>query len=308
MLVTKTRTDVRLKLMFILLLTLSAVVITGIAVAAPAPGLETLQAYRRIQCSLEDNTPAVYGWNGSTYSRVPGEPDKLIFKVTGMNIRQCVTVNDPDLGVGFRMVSREILLYQDPKTGEILDTWENPWTDEEVDVIQVENDPVNQRPMFEKGRDGKALVLPIQVNGTQWWMTAAVPLFYNNPLGGDYQEYVGNIYHATEMFNFFGNSKDLAMDAGDTSDIHIGWVRISDWLPWMKMRGRAGSLYFHTAGRKLESFEDLPDIMKNFIDEKYPKYREAPPVDDTRPNETSWTYFKKIFDAQDKDKSESGGH
>jgi hypothetical protein len=282
------------------MLTLGTMLMSSFAMAVPAPGLETLQAYRRVQCSLEDNTPAVYGWNGSTYSRVPGEPDKLLFTVTGMNIRQCVTVNDPERGTGFRMVSREILLYQDPQTGEILDTWENPWSGKTVEVIQVENDPVNQRPMYEKGPDGSPLVLPFTISGNQWWMTSAVPLFYTNALGGDYQPYVGNMYHATEMFNFFGDTRDLAMQAGDTSAIRIGWVRISDWLPWMEMRGRSGILYFHTAGRKLNSFEDLPDIMKDFIDTNYPKYREAPPVDDTRPNVTSWTYFKKVLDARKK--------
>ncbi len=48
----------------------------------PKPGEESMLAFRRIQCSVEDNKPVVYGWNGSTYSRVPGEPDRLLFKVT----------------------------------------------------------------------------------------------------------------------------------------------------------------------------------------------------------------------------------
>jgi len=307
---TKTGTRIGLNMIITLMVTLGSVLITSVAMAMPAPGLETLQAFRRMQCSLEDNTPAVYGWHGKTYSRVQGEPDKHIFNVTGMNIRQCITVNDPKRGEGFRMVSREILLYQDPKTNEILRTWENPWTGEEVEVIQIENDPVNQRPFYEKNPDGKPLVMPFSIQNEHYWLTSAVPLFYTNPLGGDYQPYVGNMYHATEMFNFFGDVRDLKMDAGDTSEVRIGWVRISDWLPWMKMRGRVGTLYFHTAGRKLESFEDLPDIMKDFIDNEYPKYREAPPVDDDRPNETSWTYFKKVFDARDEGKSKKsgGGH
>jgi len=277
----------------LLLITLAAPVVAQAAL--PAPGAETLQAFRRIQCSLVDEKPTVYGWNGATYSRVPGEPDRLLFKVTGMNIRACTTVNDPEKGVGMRMVSREILLYLDPVTGEILQTWENPWTGETVDVIQIENDPVNQRPMFTTGRDGQPLTMPFQSIGDQWWMTSTIPLFYENVLSGDFQDYIGAKYHATEMFNFFGDVNDLRMDAGDTANIRIGWERISDWLPWMKMRGRVGILYFHTAGRKLENFEQLPEIMKNFIDTKYPKYREPPPVDDQRPNETSWTYFKKVL-------------
>jgi len=277
--------------------------------AAPEPGLEALKASRRIQCSLQDETPATYGWTGTVFSRVPGERDKLLFKVTGMNIRQCVTVKDPKRGEGYRMVSREILLYQDPVTGELIDTWENPWTGETVGVIHVENDPVNQPPSFEKNRDGSPMVLPVQSIGNQWWMSAPIPLFYNNPLGGDYQKFVGGTYHATEMFNFMGHTDDLKLDAGDSSDIHIGWVRISDWLPWMEMRGRAGIMYFHTAGRKLDSFDQLPKIMLDFIDERYPKYREAPPVDDDRPNETSWTYFKKVLDERGaKETGNARGH
>ena len=82
------------------------------AIAAPEPGLESLLAYRRIQCTVADEVPVVYGWTGSTYSRVRGEPDRRLFKLTGMNIRQCVTVNDPKLGVGFRMVTREVMIYR----------------------------------------------------------------------------------------------------------------------------------------------------------------------------------------------------
>lgn len=282
-----------------LALLLSAIAATAQA-APPEPGLETVQALRRIQCSLEDEKAVTYGWNGAAYSRVPGERDRMLFRVVGMNIRQCATVEDADKGQGFRMVSREILLYLDPASGEILETWDNPWTGETVDVIQIENDPVNQPPMYEIGRDGKPSVMPFQVSGDQWWLTMTIPLFYNNSLGGSFQDYIGGKYHATEMFNFFGGVEDLRLDTGDTAAVHVGWERISDWLPWMKMGSRSGVVYFHTAGRKLEDFEDLPDIIKDFIDEEYPKYREAPPVDDNRPNETSWSYFKKVLSETDK--------
>ena len=264
------------------------------AADAPAPGADSVQAFRRIQCSLQDGQPAVYGWTGRAYSRVPGEPDRLLFAVDGMNVRQCGTVNDPDKGTGFRLVTKEILLYRDPKTGEVLDQWKNPWTGETVGVLHVANDPVNQRPLFATGRDGEPFSMPFNIIGNQWWLTSTIPLFYKNSLGGEYQDYVGGKYHATEMFNFMGDTADLAPDASDTANIRVGWVRISDWMPWMKMRGRAGIIYFHTAGRKLESFDQLPDVMKNEIATNYPGYDAPPPLDDDRPNETSWTYFKKI--------------
>jgi len=59
------------------------------------PGSGYLKASRKITCSLEDNKPIVYWWYGSMYSRVQGEKDRLLFKVEGMNIRQCATIEDP---------------------------------------------------------------------------------------------------------------------------------------------------------------------------------------------------------------------
>ena len=78
------------------------------------PGKGYLTASRKITCSLKDNQPIVYWGYGRAYSRVPGERDKLLFRVEGMNIRQCATIEDDKRGLGFRMVSRELLFYQDP--------------------------------------------------------------------------------------------------------------------------------------------------------------------------------------------------
>jgi hypothetical protein len=210
-----------------------------------------------------------------------------------MNIRSCATVSDPKRGTGWRLVSRELLFYTDPKSGELLRKWKNPWTGAEVDVLQTANDPVNQRPSFPISADGKPATWDATTVGNSWWMTLTVPLFYTNPLAGDYQRYVGGAYHATEMFNFFGTVDDMTDPKRHTAAITVGWVRIANWLPWMEMGDRAGMIYIHAAGRKLDNFSQLPEVMRKEIDANYPAWRSPPPVDDARPNETSWTYFRK---------------
>jgi hypothetical protein len=251
-----------------------------------------LAAMRRIQCSLKDGEVVTWWWNGWAYSRVPGEPDRTLFAVEGMNIRQCGPLGDARDG-SFKMVTREILLYKDPKTGEVLRSWDNPWTGKQVKVVHVSNDPVNQR-IGATDRAGRPFRLPLTVNAGQWWYTSTVPLLYRNPLGGDYQDYVGGKYHATEMFNFFGDVDALANPRRASAPVSIGWVRMSSWLPWMEMGDRTGLIYFHTAGRKLERFEDLSETMKAEIRLNYPAYAAPPALDDERPNETSWTYFRKV--------------
>lgn len=257
---------------------------------------DNLAAMRKIQCSLKDGEAVTWYWNGYAYSRVPGEPDRTLFAVEGMNIRQCGPLGGATDG-SFKMVTREVLLYKDPKTGAVLRTWDNPWTGKQVKVVHVTNDPVNQR-IGATDRAGRPFQLPLVVNGNQWWLTSTVPLLYRNPLGGDYQDYVGGKYHVTEMFNFFGDVDELANPRRAAVNARVAWVRISSWLPWMEMGDRVGLIYFNTAGRRLERFEDMPESMKAEIRANYPIYAAPPPLDDERPNETSWTWFRKVTPAQ----------
>ena len=62
------------------------------------------------------------------------------------------------------------------------------------------------------------------------------------------------------------------------------------------MSGREGIIYMHTAGQKINSWDELSEIMKSEIKKNYPKYDKPPPLDDNRKNETSWTVFKKTME------------
>ncbi len=258
---------------------------------------DALTINRKIGCSTVDGEPITYWWHGRAYSRRMGERDKLLFAVEGMNVRACTGFSDPEKGDGYKLVSREILLYKDPKTGEVLSKWENPWTGEVVDVLHVANDPVNFTAT-KIGRDGNPATFRGDMLGDRWWQTFEAPLWYPNPLAGEYQKEIGGTYHATEMFNFFGDVDSLLDPNTTTAEVQVGWARMSDWLPWMMMNGRDGVIYMHTAGRKLDSWDDLSETMKAEIAEHYPDYVGPPPADDPRPNETSWIYYKKIRDGE----------
>jgi Protein of unknown function (DUF1838) len=257
----------------------------------PAVPADALEISKRVQCGTADGVPAVYHFGGKVYSRIAGEPDRVLFLAEGMNVRQCVAVTDPVKGKGYRLVSREILLYLDPKTGEVLRKWNNPFTGETVDVMHVHNDPVNSRPSFADGRpstlrrEGRYLLMPLEA-----------PLFYKNVLAGEYQEYVGGDYHAMEIFNFFMDANEMLDTKNPTAYPGVSWQRISYWLPWMKMRGRTGTLIFTAMGAKLKSFDDLPKVIKDEIALNYPTYTTPPPGDDARPNDTTWTVFKRQID------------
>ena len=267
----------------------------------PAKPEDALLLNRKMTCSLEDGQTVIHWWRGSMLSRVPGEPNRLLFNVHGMNMRQCRVKQDPVRGFCYRSVSREVMFYLDPVTNEMARRWKSPWSNEEVDVVHVANDPVNARDWYcSRDKDGKPVDRSDNLTFKDDLLLeggGAARLFYKSPLAGEYQDYVGGTYHAME----FGTSAALASEALDATDSElqdtlISWVRISRWLPWMKMGDRDGLVVFHTAGMRLDDWEQLPEVVRREVDTRYPSYKAPPPLDDLRPNETSWTVFKKFID------------
>jgi hypothetical protein len=166
-----------------------------------------------------------------------------------------------------------------------------------VDVVHVANDPVNGE-FWPKSAEGAPTQWRGMTIGDQWFLTTTAPLFYANPLGGAFQAEVGGAYHATEMFNFSGDLADLRDMKRSGASVRVGWVRLSDWLPWMRMGGREGLVYMHTAGRKLTRWEDVSPLMRGEVEARYATFREPPPVTDRRPNETSLSAYRKLREAE----------
>ncbi|QLC23080.1 DUF1838 family protein [Parasphingopyxis sp. CP4] len=303
-----------------LTLACATMALAGMGMAAEARTLDpnvpedAVEISKRLQCGEADGEPAVYYWSGRGYSRVRGERDRHVFNLEGMNIRQCVSVTDPERGTGYRQVSREIMLYTDPETGEVLREWENPWTGETVPVMHVANDPVNMRaPNFPVGRDGSPYSISTYRQIGDWVLIPfEVPLFYTNPLGGDYQEYVGNMYQAMEIFDFAARADDILDTDNATAYPTVSWVRVAAWLPWMRMRSREGQMIFNAVGSKLRGgYDELPEVLRNEIEANYPEYTAPPPGDDARPNATTWTVFRQMIDemrAAEGEDSPAAGH
>lgn len=275
---------------------------------------DAVEITKRVQCPADGQDTVVYEFSGNIYSRVRGQRDKLLFKAVGMNVRRCAEVTDPQRGTGYRLTSREILLYLDPETGEVLRNWENPWTGETVEVIHIANDPVNSRPFYPYAADGTPFTLDTMRFQGDWALwKSEIPLWYPNPLAGDYQEYIGGTYHSMEVFDF-AMRKERLLDTANYATAYpsISWVRLSRWMPWMKMEDANGTIVFNAMGTKLENgLEGLPQVMLDEIALNYPEYVTAPPADDSRPNATTWTVTKAWIDARreaEAQKATAAGH
>jgi len=267
---------------------------------------DALKATRKVQCSLQDAVPTVLSWSGKVYSHIQGVADQHLFNTEAFSIRNCKTYEDDTRGYGFRIIAREIVLFLDPETNEILRTWDNPWTGEELEVMHIANDPMSLPfPFYALSKDGK----PHRFEGTLLddlvSITSEKVLFYENPLGGPYQDFVGGQYHAFELFQFFMPTDELLNATNDeVMTLSMSNARVGPWMPWMKMGGRTGQLIFQGAGRKIESFDNLSDRLKTEVRTNYPRFENPPALDDFRPMANSWVGFKNEMESRAKETAE----
>ncbi|MEE8307200.1 MAG: DUF1838 family protein [Gammaproteobacteria bacterium] len=284
--------------MLIRLIALIGLVLAGsvaLSEEVTVKGADAFAVMRKMTCGTLDVGVPRYGiFEGRVYSRVPGEKDRHLFNLLGINTRQCASVRDPKRGDGFRSVSREIMMYLDKETGEPADEWANPFTGQTVEVVHVANDPVNMRaPRYEKDADGKRGSVTVRRYGPLTASSGEVPLFYLNPLGGEFQDYVGGRYHAMEIFNtFYPTDELLDSELRSLSQSNISWVRVAQWLPWMTMGDKPGIMIFNATG--FSTFEQslIPGNLMEILESRYPEYLTPPPLADDRVNETSWTVFR----------------
>ena len=76
------------------------------------------------------------------------------------------------------------------------------------------------------------------------------------------------------------------------SQLRLGWDRIGQWLPWMKMGGRAGYLIYSASGSKVNGLAELPQLLQDEINTRLPLYKQAPKAFLDGEDMTSWLYFQ----------------
>jgi hypothetical protein len=248
--------------------------------------VDNLKAFVKARTSLVDSQEVIFYCKGLIYSYIPDERGKAIMGFEMYNIAKSIKTDE-----GYTMLTREMLVYTDPDSGKILTVWKNPWTKEAVEVIPVWNDPVNQR-FPQKGWYIDYMML----GKDRICMNSDIFLYYPSPLKK--AEFPDNsrsdMYQACELFNFFASKSELDDPKVQCANAEITWNRFSDFLPWMKMGSKPGQLCYVGRGYKItEGFKGLPKKLQDYVMANKPEYAHAPDKY-TKPNMTSWKYFKEL--------------
>merc|ERR1719341_278984 len=226
---------------------------------------------------------SVYGW---TYDSDGRSSHEKLFLFEGFNIR---SVRMSDDGGHYISLSREVSVYRDKLTGDVLVAWTNSYTGEQSEVFPVENDPVN------------ALIYP-EVGMYSYYdshtnFALDVLLEYPNPLQpGEYPEYSsGENYIGGELFLHFTKTQNL-FDEALTEVGYLGsWSRFGPFLPWFELGPKEGGCLYNAPFYKLDSVDSLPKGLYLWTVENFPDYLH-PPRNYSSPNLTSWRVFKNRID------------
>jgi len=252
---------------------------------------DNMLAFVKVRGSLNPEEEVIFYANGAIYGFVQGERDKPLMGYEMYNIARSVKKGENS----YELLTNEVLLYTDLKTGEVLEQFENPYTGETVDVTHVWNSPVNQKQELE-GKYGPWGVNHNKYGDDMICMNADIFLAYPSPL--TIAEYPDNsqsdLYEASELFQFFFSEKEVNNPDVTSVDCTISWTRLGPWLPWMEMGQREGLLVYNGAGYKLleKDYDSMPKVLTKYVMDHHPEYRHAP-KEFSSPNETSWTYYKK---------------
>ncbi len=251
---------------------------------------DNLDAFVKMRASLDTNEVTVYYWTGRIYSYIDGERGKPLFDLEAMNI--AIIKKD---GNDYKMLTREAAIYRDINTGKIIEKWYNPFISDTVDVVHVWNDPVNQTYAL-KGRFGDWGVPYKKMGNGRVAMYSDIFLLYPSPLPvKDFPENSrSDQYQAAELFQFFLDEKQLLNPKTKNIYSEVGWTRVSDFLPWMRMGSKPGYLVYQCRGYKTNGgFETIPQEFRSYILKHKPEFA-APPKTYAIPNMTSWKYFKEL--------------
>ena len=246
-----------------------------------------MQAWARLLGNI-DMKSTKYGWAQGLIQGV--RPGEAIRDICGFTMMSCARLLPHESGIGYRKILREVGLYTDLKSGEIITEMVNPYLNETVKVVPITNDPFNhtitefapQPPSYGGLNRAAPPPVPLQLDWTRRGDTlnlfSHINLFYPSSLPpAKWQRENANPFNqVTETFLYqipwadMQNAKKTSVEYGGT------WSRTTPWLPWLLMGPTPGHCQYATF---MGAFDDINRIDRktlDYVEKHHPLYLKAP--------------------------------
>jgi hypothetical protein len=247
---------------------------------------------RETSARLQANTNGEQVFGHCTGTVCGVRPGEAVRPILGFEVFSTIRVMRQADG-SYQRVTKEAIFYTDPKTGDILDEWDNPYTGERVKVVDVHNDPYNwiiastvQPPAMpgvvtsgQATPGGKPYLLDWSWLGPDTVvLTTDYHGYYPNLLNPTHwpRESSGPMIQSSELFRYFINKKELEDPKMTFLPANGSWVRVQPWLPWMLMGPAPGHIMYDGIFRANPTPDYIPAKVLDRIKTKYPSFMTAP--------------------------------
>jgi hypothetical protein len=244
-------------------------------------------AFARLQGNM-DFGKVKHGWYGGTVMGMrDNEALKPLFGFEGFSSTRLIDNGDGS----YQKLLREIVCYTDLATGDVLETWLNPYTNEEVKVVPVANDPFNiviekwypSGPTYgglrKADTDRRPMILPFRVISDDTVVLATdIHLYYPSALQPDEwpRESAGKMVRVSELFRYV-IPRDQLEDPSVTSIEYTGsWTRVNPWMPWMLMGQAPGNTLYMGSMGGYNHLDMLSPKVRAYAEKHFPMYFDAP--------------------------------
>ncbi len=262
---------------------------------------ENVYAFAKLWFGLGE--PVFGAYHGVQYALIGKNRLKPVFGYVGGGHMQAKILDNGHA----RIRGKELGLFTDLATGDILESWYNPWTEENVKPFNFFNDKVRgelgtEMPKFQFGTEedeatvmNEADTLGADPNGTIPFLLPWQRFGDQYILAWDYaHEYTNPVTAAkwpkantdprinpSEHFVFYTPQNIMDDRDAPSAPFHSGFFRQGPWWPWMLMGGSGvdGVLIGRMHSYKITgTLEDYPKKVLDYAEKHYPAYFD--PADD----------------------------
>ena len=259
--------------------------------------IDNLYAFGKLWATYDDQ-PVYSAFHGLMFGMVGDQRLKPLFGYTGFGNFQAKVLDNGHV----RLRGKEVGYFTEPRSGDILETWDNPWTGETVEVFNFLNDRIRgeltpEMPVFQFGEtsdaptlmnDGTALVredgsvpfiLPWERYGDRMTLAWDYTHRYQNPVTPDRWPLAstGEFINPSEHFTFSCSVADLEDRDNPCAPFSCGFSRLSPWWPWMRMgqSGVEGVLFGRMNSHKTnQGYTDIPPKVLAYAERHHPQFLE----------------------------------
>ena len=271
---------------------------TGVPAAVPpfkfkvdfADPLWNRDTYARLDGELDVSKQKVSRISGKVYGVRDNEKVRHLFDMDGFSVVRTIRKDDGN----WRRLLKEVVFYRNAETGEIMESWDNPYTRETVSVAPIANDPFNydikdtqpEGPSYGGLNAVKPQPKPFLLDwtdaGDKLVLNTGIDLFYPAAMQPSQwpRESAGTWNRVSEHFIFFLDKADIENPAVTAIPVTGTWSRLTPWLPWMLMGQAPGFInYFCHFATVKDGIAGLPADLVAAAEAIDPGYLVAPTED-----------------------------